>query len=117
MRYALLALAASLLLSSCATTFELPAGAEQPGAPAGMSTGKMKIRGPVTFQVGGTGNTAAPATTDNRKAGQRQGSAATAPGATASTTTQQAGTKWYWFALVGVGCVAAWEWLKKLLFK
>lgn len=108
-------LLAAALLSSCATTFDLPAGAEPP-AP-GMSTGKIKVRGPLTIQLGGTGNSAAPATTDNRKAGQRQGSAATAPGATASTTTQQAGTKWYWFALVGVGCVAAWEWLKKMIFK
>jgi hypothetical protein len=114
MRLTLL-LAAGLLLSSCATTFDLPAGAEPP-AP-GLSTGKIKVRGPLTIQVGGTGNTAAPTSTDNRKAGQRQGSAATAPGATASTTTQQAGTKWYWFVLVGAVAIGAWEWLKKLIFK
>lgn len=108
-----LLLAACLLLTSCATTFDLPAGTEPP-TPS-MSTGKIKVRGPLTIQVGGTGNTAAPATTDNRKAGQRQGSAATAPGATASTTTQEAGTAWYWFALVGVGCIVAWEWLTKKL--
>jgi hypothetical protein len=111
----LLLLACASLLASCATMSEVPATTAGPLDSTfranGLSTGKIKITGPVTFQVGGTGNMAAPSATDNRKAGQRHGSAATAPHATASTTTKEAGTAWYWFALVGVCCIAAWEYL------
>jgi hypothetical protein len=67
------------------------------------------------LQVGGTGNTATPTSTDNRKASQRQVSASTVPNATASTITKEAGTTWYWFAVVGVLAILAWEWLIKKL--
>lgn len=87
------------LLSSCALERDvLPATAgpidSLVRANVRLSTGKVKFNGPVTFQVGGTGNTATPA--DNRKAG-RKGTAALGPGA---TVTRTGGTSWQLGALV-----------------
>jgi hypothetical protein len=75
--------------------------------PAGTTIGKLKA-GTVIFQQG-TGNVAS--ATDNTKAGQRQGSAATAPHAVASATNTRAPLPWWVFAGVGVLSIAAWEWL------
>lgn len=116
---ALLLAACALLLTSCATTAELPPATAGPLdstlRSAGLSTGKIKITGPVTFQVGGTGNTAAPVATDNTKAGQRGGAAATAPQAQATASTEKSGPAWWVLGLVGVVAIAAWEWLSKWL--
>jgi len=84
----------------------------------GLVAKKITFRGPVTFtSQTGTGNTAtmSATTTDNRKAGQRQGSAATAPNAVATTTTKKGGIPWWVFVLVGVAAIVAWEWLKSYL--
>ncbi|MBH8559005.1 hypothetical protein [Hymenobacter negativus] len=76
--------------------------------PADTRIGKLKAKTVIIQQ--GTGNVATP--TDNTKAGQKGGSAATGPGAVASTTTTKpAGLPWWVFALVGVLSIAAWEWL------
>lgn len=75
--------------------------------PAGTAIGKLKAR-TVILQTG-TGNVAS--TTDNTKAGSRGGSAATAPNASASTTTKKAGVPWWVFLLVGVASIVGWEWL------
>lgn len=72
---------------------------------AGLPPGsKFKIGGNLILQTGGH-NTASPA--DNRKAGQRQGSAATAPGATATTTaTNAAAPLWVWGLVAALGAAA-----------
>lgn len=113
MRYSLLV---ALLLSNCATTRTeyTPASAgdsllAQAGLPA-----KVKAR-TVIIQLAAPGSTQTVAMADNRKAGQRQGSAATAPGAVASTTTKQAGTPWWLFAIVGALSIVIWEWLTRRL--
>ena len=71
--------------------------------PASTTIGNLKA-GTVIIQQG-RGNVAAP--TDNRKAGQKGGAAATAPNATASAT--RASLPWWVFALVGLLSVAAWR--------
>ncbi|WP_460502853.1 hypothetical protein [Hymenobacter agri] len=75
--------------------------------PAGTTIGKLKA-GTVIIQQG-RGNVAN--ATDNRKAGQKGGAAATAPNATASATTKQGSLPWWVFAGVGVLSIVAWEWL------
>ena len=77
--------------------------------PAGTTIGKLKA-GTVIFQQG-TGNVAS--TTNNTRAGQKGGAAATAPNATASATTTKAGLPWWVFAVVGVLSIAAWEFLTR----
>ena len=86
----------------------LPAAADSALA-ARYPARKIKIVGNVIIQAG-QGNTASQA--DNRKAGQRQGSAATAPNAVATTTSKNAGTPWWVFAGVLVAGAAGWEWLR-----
>ena len=104
----LLLLLYCLLMLAC-TRGEF-AGVESVGdttrVPAGTAIGKLKARTVIIQQ--GQGNVATP--TDNTQAGQKGGSAATAPGAVASTT-KPAGLPWWVFALVGVGSIAGWEWL------
>ncbi|RFP63479.1 hypothetical protein D0N36_19255 [Hymenobacter lapidiphilus] len=105
----------------------------------GFSGGKFKNKGTIIYQVGtgntaaqatkpgtmatgteatavdagkakapvqtGTGNDA----TDNTKAGQRGGAAATAPNSSATNSTKKGGTPWWVFALVlGLGGVGGW---------
>jgi hypothetical protein len=114
-----LALALASLLSCCATTSDLPAPTAGPIdsslRAAGLNAGKIKITGPVTFQVGGKNNTATSVATNNTKAGQRQGTAATGAGAKAQATNKNAGTPWWLWALFGVGCIVAWEALSRRL--
>lgn len=74
---------------------------------AGAIIGKVKAR--TVIIQNGTGNVATP--TDNTKAGQKDGEAATAPQAQASATTTLGGLPWWVFALVGMGSIVAWEWL------
>ena len=82
MKYALLLL--SLLLSSCATQERIPAALDARLDSALTASGvpplrKLKLTGPVTFQIGGTGNNA----TAIAKA---RGPVASAPHATATET-------------------------------
>ena len=66
----------------------------------GLTTGKVKFKGPVTFQIGGTGNTA----TDAHKA---KAPVAAAPHATASETKTSRGVPWQVYAGVALVLFAA----------
>lgn len=106
---------ALLLLGSCArSTWHAPlvlrdtTQADTLRLPASTIIGKLKA-GTVILQ-NGTGNQASQA--DNRKAGQRQGSAATAPHATSTNSTEEAGTPWYVFAGIAAAGVAVGAWLR-----
>jgi hypothetical protein len=110
----LLAICCGLLLSGCATEYEVPAATagtlDSTARAAGLSSRKIKISGPVTFQVvNGTGNTTnaaaltkptGPIVTgagqaqDNTKAGQHGGALATSPGASAGATTRTGHPTW-----------------------
>ena len=79
--------------------------------PAGTTIGKLKAQTVIIQQ--GTGNVAS--ATDNTKAGQKGGAAATAPNATASATTEKDGLPWWVFALVGMLSIAVWEWATRRL--
>lgn len=89
-----LLLVASLTLASCALERDVPPATAGPldslvRAKVGLSTRKVKFAGPVTFQIGGTGNTAT-------SLAKPKGPVASAPGATATAT--KAGPPWYVFA-------------------
>ena len=97
------------LLSSCALERDVPATAAGPLdstlRAAGLTTGKVKFNGPVTLQIGGSGNVA----TTIAKA---KAPVASAPHATATETTTRAPTPWYVFAgLVLVGAAGG-AWLR-----
>ncbi|HEX8660106.1 MAG TPA: hypothetical protein VF690_21360 [Hymenobacter sp.] len=63
-------------------------------------------------QIGGPGNTAT--TADNTKAGQRNGSAATAPGAVAAIS-KKTDTPWHLYVLMVAAIVAGGEYLSTRL--
>lgn len=111
----LLLISCWLLVAGCALEYEVPPAVAGPldstfRASAGLRTGRVKFKGPVTFQVvAGTNNTttAAVATKpsgplatgaaqaqDNTKAGQHGGAVATAPNATAGATTRTGLPAW-----------------------
>jgi hypothetical protein len=111
MRLLLLLATSFLLLTSCALEYDVPPATAGPldatfRASTGLSTGKVKFKGPVTFQLGGAGNRAttiskatAPVATggpaqDLTKAGQNGGAVATSPGATAGATTRTGVPTW-----------------------
>jgi hypothetical protein len=106
-------LAALLLLTSCATprayvltrTDSLLTAARRP------SVGKFVVRGPVTIQVAGAGATQTASAADNRKAGSKQGSAATPPAAQASNASKRTGDGVPWWCWLLVAGAAGWEWL------
>lgn len=91
----LLAISCGLLLSGCALERDLPPPAAGPLdstlRAAGLATRKVKFTGPVTIQLGGTGNTATSTAIEKAKA-----PVATAPHAAASTT--KAGPPWWVYA-------------------
>jgi len=93
MRKLLLCVVALGLLVGCATERELPALTAGPLdstlRAAGLSPRKVKFTGPVTLQVGGTGNTA----TAKAKA-----PVASAPHATATAATTKASAPWWLYA-------------------
>lgn len=102
MRY-LLAIAC-LLLTGCALERDvLPASAgpidSLVRAKVGLSTGKVKFAGPVTFQIGGAGNMAT--AIDKAKA-----PVASAPAAVATATTKASSAWWVYAGLVTLGLVA-----------
>jgi len=98
-----------LLLGSCALGRELPATAAGPLdstlRAAGLTTGKVKFKGPVTLQIGGSGNVA----TTIAKA---KAPVASAPHATATETTSRAPTPWYVFAGLVLAGAAGGAWLR-----
>ena len=111
----LLLLSCWLLVASCALEYEVPPAAAGPldstfRTSARLSTGRVKFKGPVTFQVvAGANNTttAAVATKpsgplatgaaqaqDNTKAGQHGGAVATSPSAVAEAATHTGIPTW-----------------------
>lgn len=71
-----------------------------------LHTGKVKFNGPVTFQLGGTGNQAN--STDATKA---RAPVAAAPHATATNASRQGGTPWQVYVGLVVVCLALGAWL------
>lgn len=101
MRY--LTAIACLLLSSCTLERDVPPASAGPidslvRAQVGLSTGKVKFNGPVTFQVGGAGNTAT-----STAVGKAKAPVAAAPYATATESTTEGGPSLWVYALLGVG--------------
>jgi hypothetical protein len=107
----LLALSFLLLLAGCALEYAVPPATAGPidsalRASSGLSTGRVKFKGPVTIQLGGSNNQAttvakasAPVATggqaqDFTKAGQNGGANATAPGSSAGATTRTGIPTW-----------------------
>ena len=94
-----------LLLSSCALERDVPPPTAGPldlaiRASVGLSTRKVKFTGPVTIQIGGTGNNAASTAIAKAKA-----PVASAPHAAATATTTKAGPPWWLYA--GLAALAA----------
>jgi hypothetical protein len=73
-----------------------------------LQTGRVKIKGPVTFQFGGIGNSAN--ATDATKA---RGPVAAAPGAVASAPAPEHGQPWAAFVATALGSVVLWEVLRR----
>jgi len=102
-------------LGSCETERYVPAAADakvdstlRAAGIGPLQAGKIKIAGNVIINTG-PGTVSA---NDNRKSGQRQGSAATGAGSQATTTSKNAGTPWYVFAGVLVAGLAGGIWLR-----
>jgi hypothetical protein len=87
-------------LSSCALERNVPAAAAGPLdstlRAAGLSTGKVKFTGPVTLQIGGSGNTATSTAIAKAKA-----PVAAAPYAVATQPKPQSSTAWRLVAVAG----------------
>lgn len=104
-----------LAAASCETTQHIPAAVDakvdstlRAAGIGPLQAGKIKIAGNVIFNTG----PGAVQVADNRKAGQKQGSAATGPASRAATTAKNTGQPWLAFAVVaGVG-LAAGAWLR-----
>lgn len=99
-----------LLLTSCAHGDELASALSQPLDSAvrhQFASRKLKFTGPVTIQVGGTGNTAT--TTDASRA---KAPVAAGPHATASETKTAAGLPWWLYLVAGLLLVAGGFWLR-----
>lgn len=84
----------ALFLNACALEYDVPPATAGPldsaARAAGLSAGKVKFNGPVTFQVvNGTGNTTTAAALT-----KPEGALATGPGATAGTTTRTGIPTW-----------------------
>ena len=113
MKRLLLALA---LLTACESERYIPAAVDakvdstlRAAGIGPLQAGKIKIAGNVIINTGA----GAVQVADNRKAGQRQGAAATAPASQASTTSKNAGTPWYLFAAFAAGGIVLWEVLRR----
>jgi len=86
-----------LLVAGCALERDLPPPTAGPLdstlRAAGLTTGKVKFTGPVTLQIGGTGNTATTTAIAKAKA-----PVASAPHATATEATTKASAPWWLYA-------------------
>jgi len=105
-------------LGSCETERYVPAAADakvdstlRAAGIGPLQAGKIKIAGNVIINTG----PGAVQVADNRKSGQRQGSAATGPGSQAATTSKNAGTPWYVFVSVALAGAVGWELLRRKL--
>lgn len=85
------------LLSGCALERHVPIATAGPLdstlRAAGLTTGKVKFTGPVTLQIGGSGNTATTTAIAKAKA-----PVASAPHAIATEATTKAGPPWWAYA-------------------
>ena len=109
-----LLLALLLVASSCETTQHIPAAVDarvdstlRAAGIGPLQAGKIKIAGNVIINTGPGEVQVA----DNRKAGQKQGSAATGPASQAETTAKNAGTPWVVFVGLVVAGLATGIWL------
>jgi hypothetical protein len=95
MRTLLLLAACATMLASCATSSDVPAATagqlDSTFRAAGLPPGRVKFKGPVVIQLGGTNNTAS-ATSITKPRGSV--ALATAPGASASATTRTGVPTW-----------------------
>lgn len=120
MRHQLLVVSC-LLLAGCATSADVPTvlsqsvdsalvhQAQQAAARLAvqrLSTGRIKFKGPVTLQIGGTGNTGS--STDATKA---KAPVAAAPHAVATDASKKGGTPWQVFAGLAALCAGVGIWL------
>ena len=103
-----------LLLGSCSRdTWHAPLALPDQPKVLLPASGHYKFKGPVTFTIAAApGAVATTTSTDNRKAGQRGGAAATAPDAVATATTKKAGVPWWALVLVALAGAALWAWLR-----
>lgn len=105
MRGLLLAMSCALL-SSCALERDVPPVTAGPIDSTfranGLSTGKVKFNGPVTFQLGGTNNTAT-----STAIGKNKAPVAAAPQAAATETTSKSGPPLSVYVLLGAGMLLA----------
>jgi len=116
-----LALFFALLLSGCASSADVPAALSQPVDSALMrqaqtnaarlaverlSTGRIKFKGPVVFQLGGTGNTASATAATKAKAPVAAG-----PAAVATDSSKKGGAPWQVYAVVGALVLGLGVWL------
>ncbi|GAB3334371.1 hypothetical protein ACFQT0_19420 [Hymenobacter humi] len=110
----LLVVSCQLLVSSCAretwrAPMALPSDSVPP--PTVLQAKKVTFEGPVTFTTQtGAGHVATSAATDNTKAGQKRGTAATGAGSDASS--KQAGTAWWVFGLFLLGGAVLGFWVR-----
>jgi len=93
----LLVVSCWLLVAGCVTERDLPPPTAGPLdstlRAAGLTTRKVKFTGPVTLQVGGSGNTATTTAIAKAKA-----PVASAPHATGALATTKAGAPWWVYA-------------------
>jgi hypothetical protein len=106
-----------LLLCSCAREeWHAPMALPRDSAAAALGlppARKYKFTGPVTFTIAAApGAVATSTSTDNRKAGQRGGAAATAPDAVATATTKKVSVPWWALVLVALAGAALLAWLQ-----
>lgn len=116
MRALLLVVSCWLLVAGCALERDLPPPTAGPLdstlRAAGLTTRKVKFTGPVTLQVGGTGNVATTTAIEKAKA-----PVASAPHATATEATTKTGPLWWVYAGLGLLAVAGgWLLRSKLPF-
>lgn len=104
----------AVLLSSCVAErltvhpASMQARVDSAARANGIVAKKITFEGPVTFtSQTGTGHVATVTATDNTKAGQRGGAAATAPGAVATATSQRGLS--YWLLLVPAAGLLWWQ--------
>lgn len=96
----------------CVAEREVLTPADSVFVQAGMAAPRKIKGGTIIFQAPGSTNNM----NDNRKSGQRQGSAANAPNAQASNASKKSGgPAWYIYLLVAAVGAAVWEGCKRLL--
>ncbi len=107
----------ALLMLGCKREIWTPANQARIDSAAkanGIVGKKIFFEAPVTFTTQtGEGNIATSTASDNTKAGQRSGSAATAENAKAATETTKQGTPWQLYLLAVVAGAVGWEYFSR----